>query len=146
MILALSTIIFILGLTWWTKKSTKPKFFPPGPKRYPLVGSVLELNNPWSSRPNVFWGVLQMEKKYGNYFGLYLGDIPTVVLTDLDDIKVVFNMEETHARPAAAPQNKLRPGWKEILEIDPELNKDRQPGVILSNVSFHTPRSCYRAK
>ena len=78
-----------------------------------------------------------MQKSYGNIIGMYLGNLPTVIFCDYEDIKVVFNMNEASGRPATAPMNRTREGWKYILETDPVLNKGRQPGVILSSVSFN---------
>ena len=68
-------------------------------------------------------------------FGFYLGNLKTVVLTDYEDIKEVFNMDETAHRPSQAPGHKIRPGWAGPAEMDPELNRGRTPGVIGSNVS-----------
>jgi hypothetical protein len=60
--------------------------------------------------------------------------MPTVVLTKYEDIKEVFNMEEVTARPTTAPAHKLRLGWETVTDTDPELNKGRPPGVLMSNV------------
>ena len=137
--LGLVTIFLGLFVIWWHKKTSKPSNFPDGPARYPLVGSMLTqaFRSPWSRKPNIFWGVMEMQKSYGNIIGMYLADLPTVIFCDYEDIKVVFNMNEASGRPATAPMNRTREGWKYILETDPVLNKGRTPGVILSNVSLN---------
>ena len=132
------TILFISFLTLliilWIKGTSKPPNFPPGPPRVPIIGSDGEMKNPWGSKPSIFWGIVQLEKKYGDIFGLYLGNLRTVVLTRYEDIKEVFNMDEASGRPPTNPVN-IRPGWQYPEESDPIMNKDRPPGVILSSVS-----------
>ena len=133
---ALITVILGLLILWWLKKTSKPSNFPNGPPRYPIIGSMLNpaFKNPWSSKPNMLWGVLNLQKQYGDTIGLYVGDIPGVVICDFEDIKTVFNTDEASARPPSAPANRTREGWHYILDTDPILNKGRTPGVILSNV------------
>ena len=146
--LGLVTIFLGLFVIWWHKKTSKPSNFPDGPARYPLVGSMLTqaFRSPWSRKPNIFWGVMEMQKSYGNIIGMYLADLPTVIFCDYEDIKVVFNMNEASGRPATAPMNRTREGWKYILETDPVLNKGRTPGVILSNVSLNFSKHFFVTK
>ena len=134
-IVLLCTIIAGLVVFWWQKKTCKPHLFPPGPPRYPIIGSLFELRNPWFAKPSVFWGILQMQRKYGDTFGFYLGNLPTVVLTRYEDIKKVLNMEQSAARPPISG-GQFRPGWKDLLETDPILNKDRSPGRVTRNGHF----------
>lgn len=134
--LILTLILIGICAYAWIKQTSKPANFPPGPPRYPLIGSILSMTkNPWDSKPSVFWGVLQMQKKYGNVFGMYLGSMRTVVLTNYEDIKKIMNMDEASSRPPFHPAE-IRPGWEHVVESDPILNKDRFPGVIFSNVSL----------
>ena len=137
--LGLVTILLGLIVILWRKCTSKPMNFPNGPARYPLVGSMLDpaFKSPWSGKPNMFWGVMELQKVYGKIIGMYVGNIPTVIFCDYDDIKVVFNMDEASGRPQTAPMHKTREGWKYILELDPVLNKGRTPGVILSNVNIN---------
>ena len=136
MLLGLLTIFLGLLVFLWVKLTSKPKNFPPGPSRLPIVGSVLDLKSPHSSTPSILWGIVKFEKIYGEVIGLYLGYMRTVALTNYEDIKEIMNMEETASRPPAIPCQ-IRPGWEIPQQTDPIMNKDRAPGVILSNVSTY---------
>ena len=119
----------------WIRGTSKPPNFPPGPDRLPILGSVRAMKNPWQSKPSIFWAVVKCKEKYGDIFSMYLGNLRTVIFTNYDDCKEVFNMEESIGRPPTKPVD-IRPGWEIPQELDPLVNKDRQPGVILSSVSF----------
>ena len=70
-------ISFLLGIIiyYWKSRTSKPKNFPPGPPRYPLVGSASLITPPNSNKPNVFWGIRELANKYGDIYGLYLGSM-----------------------------------------------------------------------
>ena len=51
-IIVLATVF----LFWWIKNSSKPTRFPPGPDRYPVIGSALYMKGD-SGTPNLFYGV-----------------------------------------------------------------------------------------
>ena len=57
-----------------------------------------------------------------------------MVFTKYEDVKEIFNMDETSGRPSSAPGHKFRPGWETVAKVEPEMNKNRPPGVLLSNV------------
>ena len=128
-------ILVILSIVWFFKKSTKPENFPPGPPRYPIVGSYFYTVKPGEKRPNLFWTVRKFFHEYGPIFGFYLNNSAFVVLTKYEDIKEVLKKEETAGRGAVAPGNWFRPGWKSMENVEPEVNSGRNPGVIGSNVS-----------
>ena len=130
----LISILLSLAVYLWHKLTTKPANFPPGPPRVPMLGSVTHMKNPWSSQPSLFWGVYQLQKRYGDTFGIYLGNMPAVVLAKYEDIKEVLGSEDAASRPPTYP-NDIRTGWEHPEKADPVMNKDRSPGVILSNVS-----------
>ena len=66
--------LFGLMIYLWKIKTSKPSKFPPGPPRYPIIGSVPFITPPNQS-PNIFWGVCQLQKQYGNIFGMYIGGL-----------------------------------------------------------------------
>lgn len=66
---------------------------PPGPWGYPIVGSLLALD---SQKPYI--SLTKMSKKYGKIFGLRLGSIYTVVLSDAALIRDVLRREEFTGR------------------------------------------------
>ena len=62
-----------------------------------------------------------------------------MVFTKYEDIKEVFNMDEFAGRPSAAPAHKFRIGWETVKNVEPEVNTNRPPGVLFSQVPiYHT--------
>ena len=136
----LPALLLLSFLFIWKYFTVKPKNFPPGPSRFPFLGNVLDLKSPHSATPSVFWGVTQLQKKFGNIFGLYLGSMRTVVLTKYEDMKELLSHEEASSRPPTYPCE-IREGWEHCYTSDPVLNYNRGPGVILSNVSIKKTRN-----
>ena len=133
--LVLATAFIGLLIIWLITKSIKPKDFPPGPPKYPIIGNALEISQSGQNTPSIFYGVRKFAKLYGKVFGFHLGSEVFVVLTDYQDIKDMMKKEELSARSPFPPQNRFRPGWETVEKFEPELNKDCTPGVIGSNVS-----------
>nr|AKH03508.1 cytochrome P450 3075A2 [Paracyclopina nana] len=135
MLLVLFITFLALFVHFWRRSSCKPPNFPPGPPRYPIVGSAPFMKPNNSSKPSIFWAICKFAREYGSIFGFYLGQYKTVVLTDYEDIKEVLNKDEASHRPPITG-HKLRPGWESAADVDPELNKHQPPGVIFSNGKF----------
>ena len=57
------------------------------------------------------------------------------MLTNYEDIKTIFDMEQVAHRPPQNPAYLVRTGWETAVKCEPVLNKHRCPGVIMSNVS-----------
>ncbi len=129
------TLILGLFLIWWLKNSSKPSKLPPGPPRYPFVGSYYYTVKPGEKRPNLFYAVRKLAKEYGPIFAFYLSNNPLVVLTEYDDIKEILKRDEVSNRGASPPANRFRPGWESMEKTDP-LNVGRNPGVIGSNGKY----------
>ena len=75
-------LLIFFGLVliyFWKSRTTKPTKFPPGPPRYPFIGSAYYIIPPKGNingkTPNIFWGIRQLQKQYGDIFGLYLGNV-----------------------------------------------------------------------
>lgn len=134
MLNVLLAVFVVLLVYFWVCKTSKPKRFPPGPRRYPVIGSVLDMVPPNAIKPELFFGVRHFREKYGSIIGFYLGNERAVVLTNYEDIKEVLSKAETAHRPPIIGLSG-RPGKHSAQEVDPELNQDNPPGVILSNVS-----------
>ena len=66
-----------------------------------------------------------------------------MVFTKFEDVKEIFNMDETSGRPSSAPGHKFRPGWETVAKVEPEMNTNRPPGVLLSNVSLFLPPASF---
>lgn len=125
---------------FWKCKTSKPKSFPPGPPRYPILGSAMFLQNPKTKKPELFYGIRKLQQEYGSIFGFYLGNQSAVAITKFEDIKEILSKSETAHRPPVIGLA-AKPGKFTAQEVDPGLNKDNPPGIILSNVNkfFYCP-------
>ena len=132
----LLTIILCLFLVYLYVKTSKPPNFPPGPTRYPILGSVW-----YFQKLSIFNGIIRGQSEFGDKIGFYLGDQPAVILTKYEDIKSVFDKESVSHRPPQNPAYLIRNGWETAVKCEPILNKHRCPGVIMSNVSRKAIRS-----
>ena len=117
------TIISILFAVWWRLNTKIPSKFPPGPPRYPLIGSI-----PYIVRKNKSFthGLFESVKKYGKLVGFYMGSKPFVVIADYGLLKDLLKREEVAGRPPIAPLHEFRPGHK---TLGPD-NEGRMPGVL----------------
>ena len=86
-------IILVLVASHLYKRWKLPKNFPPGPTNLPVLGAVLHLSD------NLLDGFLKLRSKYGNIFGLRIGPIPTVVISDFETCVKVFKDSNFSARP-----------------------------------------------
>ena len=87
MIVYLVLVLFGLLIYFWKSKTSKPSKFPPGPPRYPIVGSVPFITPP-NQKPNVFWGVCQLQKQYGDIFGMYIGGLRYCLLRNTTNANI----------------------------------------------------------
>ena len=86
-----SMIVFLLY-----KTTRIPKNFPPGPGRFPIVGSYLsipQMNGVFVAATN--WFI----KRYGKLVGLYAGNHPVVIVYDYDIAKELFSQDVATGRP-----------------------------------------------
>ncbi len=75
-------LIFVALLLVWIYQSTrKPKNFPPGPPRLPIVGGFPFMGGS-GENPSLLHGIIDQVKKHGPIFGFYYGNTPTVVIAD----------------------------------------------------------------
>jgi hypothetical protein len=75
-------LIFVGLLLIWIYQSTrKPKNFPPGPPRLPVVGGFPYTGGS-GEKPSLLHGIIDQVKKHGPIFGFYYGNTPTVVIAD----------------------------------------------------------------
>ena len=93
----MSPIILFAFLTivgWMLyQKWRLPKNFPPGPSSLPVLGAIHHLSD------NLLHSFLSLRSKYGNIFGLRIGPIPTVVISDFNTCVKVFKDANFSARP-----------------------------------------------
>ena len=97
MIASTISLVLVSIVVFLLYKSTKiPKNFPPGPGRFPVVGSYLsipQMNGVFVAATN--WFI----KRYGKLVGLYAGSHPVVIVYDYDIAKELFSQEVTTGRP-----------------------------------------------
>ena len=74
-------IFVILLVTWFYLNTRKPKNFPPGPPRLPMIGSLPFIAGS-GPRPSFLHGIIKQVKSHGPIFGFYFGGMPAVVIAD----------------------------------------------------------------
>nr|BAN20360.1 cytochromeP450 [Riptortus pedestris] len=92
--LAVGIISVALVIWWLLSPSSRLRKFAekiPGPPTYPLVGNALNIN---VVGPNAFNDLLEVRKKYGPVFKLWLGPQLHVTLTDPHDIQMILSSSD----------------------------------------------------
>ncbi|XP_053595148.1 cytochrome P450 306a1 isoform X1 [Microplitis demolitor] len=77
LLLCLITIILLLISILVMAKNNKKKNYPPGPRGFPIIGSLLSIN---SKEPHI--SLTKLSEKYGAIYSLRMGSVYTVVLSD----------------------------------------------------------------
>ncbi|XP_038189418.1 cytochrome P450 2J3-like isoform X2 [Arvicola amphibius] len=85
LLLAVVTFLFLADYF----KSRRPKNYPPGPRRLPFIGNILQLDK---EQPHL--AIQQLVKKYGNVISLDLGIMSSVIVSSLPLIKEAFTQLE----------------------------------------------------
>ena len=132
--LIFGSVLIILFTLWYYVNTKKPDKFPPGPPRYPLIGSLPFMLRKGSSRTekSFMHGILHNIEQYGKVVGFYMGSKKFVVIGDYDIMKDLLKREEVSGRPPVAPLSEFRPGYN---TLDSE-NYRRAPGVLFSQGSY----------
>ena len=93
------TIFILLFCIWFYLNTHIPEKFPPGPPRYPILGSsryiLVEGEN--GARKSIMHGILKNVEKYGKIFGFYMGSQPFVVIADYNVLKEVDYLQPDSA-------------------------------------------------
>jgi Cytochrome P450 len=69
------------------RRTQKPEDFPPGPPRWPVIGSLPHISN---KQNNLLLGLRDPVKKFGPILGYYVGSTPIVLVADFDFLKVSY--------------------------------------------------------
>lgn len=120
--------LFVLYLTrsYFTRV---PDNFPAGPSRIPIIGSILYLPKQFRIKskglhiPKVFH---YLARKYGKVSGLYLGPLPTIVISDVKILREAFRHESLSARPLLRPFHEFRHGGPDGLQRGLVLSTGRE--------------------
>ncbi|XP_077192795.1 cytochrome P450 2B4-like [Paroedura picta] len=91
--LLLLLLLWLLLLRW---EKAPPAPLPPGPTRWPLLGSLLQLPG-----PSLLHRFLALREKYGDIFTIYVGPVQGVVLCGYETLKsaLVDQAEAFEGRP-----------------------------------------------
>ncbi|XP_071505081.1 steroid 17-alpha-hydroxylase/17,20 lyase-like [Diadema antillarum] len=100
--------VLLVSMAIWSV--SRPSKFPPGPRGLPIVGSIYDMND----SPEVVFG--KWAKKYGDIFGLKIGQRWMVVLNRKDIIKeaVIKQGVEFAGRPDFYTFDVFTDGFKDI--------------------------------
>ena len=110
------TILLGSFLYWFYQHTRKPPNFPPGPKRWPVLGSLLEMFP--AMPPSTLASNEYLRKKHGDVFGMYVSNEPVVVFSGYETIKELFKKDEASGRGPFKPYNQARPGGEDRQEGD----------------------------
>ncbi|XP_018330366.1 cytochrome P450 307a1-like [Agrilus planipennis] len=84
--LALAALLLTLLLVWCLSEPKKKKNLPPGPKPWPVIGSLHLLGQ----HETPFQAFTALSKLYGDIFSITLGATPCVVVNNFDSIREVL--------------------------------------------------------
>ncbi|ODM89500.1 Methyl farnesoate epoxidase [Orchesella cincta] len=94
MILELVLVVAVISLLLYLfNENCRPSKFPPGVWRLPVIGSLPFLKMPLHEH------FTTLSKKYGKIFSLYIGNFPTVVISDANMIREAFKLDALNGRP-----------------------------------------------
>ncbi|KAL3269718.1 hypothetical protein HHI36_008778 [Cryptolaemus montrouzieri] len=111
-------LILLLSIIWQRKKN-----LPPGPWSLPIIGYL-----PWLDSKKPYKTLHALAKKYGPVYGLYMGNIYTVVLSDAKIIRKVFSKDSTTGRAPLYLTHGLMKGCG-LICAQGELWKDQRKFV-----------------
>jgi hypothetical protein len=79
----LYVILFTLIAYWIYLRTRKPAKFPPGPPRLPVLGSLPFID----VKGSFVHSMKYVAEKYGPVAGIFLGNKPTIIISDYNIIK-----------------------------------------------------------
>ena len=79
------SIFAALFVVWFYRRTQKPPNFPPGPPRWPVLGSLPHISN---KQNNLLLGLRGLVKNFGSVVGYYVGSTPIVLVADFELLKV----------------------------------------------------------
>ncbi|CAH0555175.1 unnamed protein product [Brassicogethes aeneus] len=123
-------LILTLLLVYILYRVQKNVHLPPGPLNLPVVGSLLYLD---PKQPHLT--LTKWAKKYGPVFGMNLGSVYTVVLTDPKTIKSVFSKDVTTCRAPLYVTHGIMKGYG-IVCSEGDLWKDQRKFIYNSLRQF----------
>lgn len=91
-------LVLLFGVALWKYMFYRPKNFPPGPPRIPVIGSYLFLS--LINQKHLHKAAIWLGKFYDSHvIGLYLGSTPTVIALDQKSVRTVLSQPEFDGRP-----------------------------------------------
>ena len=102
-------------VVFWQQKSSKSKLnLPPGPKAYPVIGSLPSLGR------NPHQIVAEMTQKYGPIVFFKLGSQPAVVTHDPDVVNLIMHDPVFTSRPQTVCGHFLTYGSRDLVTTPPD--------------------------
>ncbi|XP_059491009.1 uncharacterized protein LOC132205760 [Neocloeon triangulifer] len=111
-------VVLIIILIYLLQR--RPWKYPPGPRKWPIVGTLPSLKKKPGDSP--FDLTERLRKKYGDVVGIFIGPQPSIFINGYKCVKEISNMEEFGYRP-------------NILTPRHEMFKEKKIGVIFSEGS-----------
>jgi len=102
----LTVLLVVLTLLCYLQARRRPKLFPPGPPRLPILGSLPYL----AQYPTLYLRMWDLTEKYGDIFGFFVARQPVVVLSRMDLIQQVLKLDAASGRPNLITNSLIRYG------------------------------------
>lgn len=106
-LLAILAALLILILSYYWQRNRK---LPPGPSGVPLLGYL-----PWIDPRAPYETFTALSKKYGPVYGVSLGSLYTVVLSNPKDIRSVFAKDVATGRAPLFVTHGIMKGYGELI-------------------------------
>lgn len=103
--IAATLLVFLLTILWYRQKK-----LPPGPWGLPFLGYL-----PWLDPKAPYQTFTTLAKKYGPVYGVALGNLYTVVLTDPKDIRSVLAKDVVTGRAPLFVTHGIMKGYGKIV-------------------------------
>ena len=111
--LAYVVVFFVLLIVILRRNKAGEKLLPPGPARLPIIGSIPFVPRAFRIRgrglhtPKLFYYLAQ---KYGAVCHIWLGPVPTIVISDAKILREAFKNANMSSRPILKPFHEFRYG------------------------------------
>lgn len=124
----------LLAILWYRRQ----KNLPPGPWCLPILGYL-----PWIDPKAPYETFTVLSRKYGPVYGLYLGNLYTVVLSDTKDIRNVLAKDVTTGRAPLFVTHGIMKGYGKIFAL---FRCWKKYHFLESVWSFHASRLLFLAR
>ncbi|KAG9450937.1 hypothetical protein H6P81_010902 [Aristolochia fimbriata] len=117
MTLFLGSTFILLLIIFTTKRSQQKHPWPPGPPKLPIIGNLHQLQK---GGPLLHITLAEMAKQYGKIMTVWLGNRPTIVVSDYESVwEVLVTKSSDYASRSMPYRSKfITAGWRTLSTFD----------------------------